>query len=114
MSDEIIREFLIKGILEIQEWFPRRYEHPLQSIFSQVTLSKKYQLVPGTDLPPAYLSDNIVYPGRKNPQDVEKIWPQKTWNEITTLDSQKLKKIGVNRLLFLLEKFGSFAPTKNG
>ncbi|MBA7646713.1 hypothetical protein ES703_54479 [subsurface metagenome] len=114
MSDEIIRELLIKGVLEIQEWFPRRYEYPLQSIFSQVTLSKKYQLVSGTDLPPAYLSDNIVYPGRKNPQDVEKIWPQKTWNEITTLDSQKLKKIGVNRLLFLLEKFGSFAPTKNG
>lgn len=114
MSDmAVVKEFLISGILEVQEWFPRRHDYPLQSIFSQATLSKKHQLVSGDKLPPAYLSKDIVYPSMNDPQDVEKAWPQETWQEITTLDSRKLRHMGINWLLFLLERFGSFAPAKD-
>lgn len=112
-NNNVVKEILIKGILAIQEWFPKRYSYPLHSIFSQLTLSKKHQLASDYKLPPAYLSGDIVYPGKNDPQYVERVWPEKEWNKIITLKPGELRDMGINQLLFLIEKFGVFAPTKN-
>lgn len=112
-DNNVVKEILIEGILAIQEWFPDRYSYLLHSIFSQLTLSKKHQLASEYNLPPAYLSEDIVYPGKNDPQDVEKMWPEKGWDEIITLKPDELRNMGINQLLFLLEKFGGFAPAKN-
>jgi CRISPR-associated protein Csm1 len=111
--EPVLKAILIEGLQKIREWFLRKNVSYLRSIFDQVGFIDTNEMSDIYYVRPYSLTSEIIYPVKgKNPL-LDEI-KSKTYQEIRTqhcsFNDDYLAGLPVNRLLFLLEKFGGTVP----
>jgi hypothetical protein len=111
--EPVLKAILIEGLQKVREWFLSKNVSCLRSIFDQVGFIDADEMSNTYYVPPYSLTSKIIYPvNGKNPL-LDEI-RSKTYKEIRaqhrSFNDDYLAGLPVNRLLFLLEKFGGTVP----
>lgn len=111
--EPVLKAILIEGLQTVREWFLRKNVSYLRSIFDQVGFVDTSERSDIYYVPPYSLTSEIIYPIKGKNLALDKI-RSKTYQEILTqycnFNDDYLAGLPVNRLLFLLEKFGGTVP----
>ncbi|MEW5803695.1 MAG: type III-A CRISPR-associated protein Cas10/Csm1 [bacterium] len=112
-SEDVLKPILIEGLLKVRDWFHKQDAPYLRSIFDQVGFKDKDETISAYYVKPTSITSNISYPTKVKDVLLDEI-KAGTLNEIKTryesLDENYLRLLTVNKLMFLLEKFGGTIP----
>jgi CRISPR-associated protein Cas10/Csm1 subtype III-A len=111
--ERILKPILVNGLQKVREWFLKKEVSYLRSIFDQVGFIDTNEMSDIYYVRPYSLTSEIIYPVKgKNPllDEIRSETYQEICAQYSSFNDDYFAGLPVNRLLFLLEKFGGTVP----